>query len=236
MTIICMIEREFDAIERRYNKLIEQKTLFASRAAARIRYILMEGALEEDPTAVLVKLLNQSRRSTEILEKLSGRMRLTEPFRMVTGQSLAHRRNMEKTAFAPQAVVRDAERQEEGLDEFVLKPLYTRQEIAEFRRKNERNGAFTVTEDTVRSTEDLEKLFFVWQDAVEIADDAKKIEIGEELEAIYSVRHLPSDFKKRNGYQRSVELSKEYGLYRQDYCGCVFSREERACQTNRGKP
>ena len=182
MDIILLIEREFDAIERRYNKLIEQKTLFASRAAARIRYILMEGALEEDPTAVLVKLLNQSRRSTEILEKLSGRMRLTEPFRMVTGQSLAHRRNMEKTAFAPQAVVRDAERQEEGLDEFVLKPLYTRQEIAEFRRKNERNGAFTVTEDSVRSTEDLEKLFFVWQDAVEIADDAKKIEIGEELE------------------------------------------------------
>ena len=123
MDIILLIEREFDAIERRYNKLIEQKTLFASRAAARIRYILMEGALEEDPTAVLVKLLNQSRRSTEILEKLSGRMRLTEPFRMVTGQSLAHRRNMEKTAFAPQAVVRDAERQEEGLDEFVLKPL-----------------------------------------------------------------------------------------------------------------
>ena len=182
MTIICMIEREFDAIERRYNKLIEQKTLFASRAAARIRYILMEGALEEDPTAVLAKLLNQSRRSTEILEKLSDRMRLTEPFRTVTGQSLARRRNTEKTVFAPQAVARDAERTEEGLDEFVLKPLYTRQEIAEFRRKNERNGAFTVTEDSVRSPEDLEKLFFVWQDAVEIADDAKKIEIGEELE------------------------------------------------------
>lgn len=182
MDIILLIEREFDAIERRYNKLIEQKTLFASRAAARIRYILMEGALEEDPTAVLVKLLNQSRRSTEILEKLSDRMRLTEPFRTVTGQSLARRRNTEKTAFTPQAVARDAKRQEEGLDEFVLKPLYTRQEIAEFRRKNERNGAFTVTEDTVRSPEDLEKLFFVWQDAVEIADDAKKIEIGEELE------------------------------------------------------
>ncbi len=182
MDIILLIEREFDAIERRYNKLIEQKTLFASRAAARIRYILMEGALEEDPTAVLVRLLNQSGRSPEILEKLSDRMRLTEPFRTVTGQSLARRRNTEKTAFSPQAVARDAERQEEGLDEFVLKPLYTRQEIAEFRRKNERNGAFTVTEDTVRSPEDLEKLFFVWQDAVEIADDAKKIEIGEELE------------------------------------------------------
>lgn len=61
MDIICRIEREFDAIERRYNKLIEQKTLFASRAAARIRYILMEGALEEDPTVTLVKLLNRVR-------------------------------------------------------------------------------------------------------------------------------------------------------------------------------
>lgn len=49
-------------------------------------------------------------------------------------------------------------------------------------------------------------------------------EIGEELAAVYGVRHLPSDFKKRNGYKRSVELSAEYGLYRQDYCGCVFSK------------
>ena len=39
-----------------------------------------------------------------------------------------------------------------------------------------------------------------------------------------SVRYLPSDFKKNNGYLRSIELSKEYGLYRQNYCGCVFSR------------
>lgn len=52
-------------------------------------------------------------------------------------------------------------------------------------------------------------------------------EIGEQLESVYFVRHLPSDFKKRNGYRRSVELSAEYGLYRQDYCGCVFSKAER---------
>ena len=51
-------------------------------------------------------------------------------------------------------------------------------------------------------------------------------EIGEELSEIYSVRHLPSDFKKRNGYKRSIELSHEYGLYRQNYCGCAFSRRE----------
>ena len=44
--------------------------------------------------------------------------------------------------------------------------------------------------------------------------------IGEKLAAEYEVKWLPSDFKKRNGYLRSIQLSKEYGLYRQDYCGC----------------
>ena len=48
-------------------------------------------------------------------------------------------------------------------------------------------------------------------------------EIGEELAELYAVKHLPSDFKKKNGYKRSIELSKQHGLYRQDYCGCVFS-------------
>ena len=57
--------------------------------------------------------------------------------------------------------------------------------------------------------------------------NAEKInEIGEELQEIYQVRHLPSDFKKKNGYKRSVELSKEYSLYRQNFCGCVFSKHE----------
>ena len=58
--------------------------------------------------------------------------------------------------------------------------------------------------------------------------NAQKInEIGEELSKIYKVPHLPSDFKKKNGYKRSIELSGKYGLYRQDYCGCVFSKRER---------
>lgn len=49
-------------------------------------------------------------------------------------------------------------------------------------------------------------------------------EIGFKLEKEYGVSYLPSDFKKRDGYKRSIELSKEYGLYRQNYCGCVFSK------------
>ena len=44
--------------------------------------------------------------------------------------------------------------------------------------------------------------------------------IGEALERQYGVRWLPSDFKKRNGYLRSIQLSKQYGIYRQEYCGC----------------
>lgn len=53
---------------------------------------------------------------------------------------------------------------------------------------------------------------------------SKLNEIGEELAEKYNVPWLPSDFKKRGGYQRSIELSKQYDLYRQNYCGCEFSR------------
>lgn len=48
-------------------------------------------------------------------------------------------------------------------------------------------------------------------------------EIGEELTNNYSSNFLYSDFKKKNGYKRSIELSKQYDLYRQDYCGCIYS-------------
>lgn len=58
--------------------------------------------------------------------------------------------------------------------------------------------------------------------------NAQKLnEIGEELSEIYKIPHLPNDFKKKGGYKRSVELSAEYDLYRQNYCGCVFSKQER---------
>ena len=54
--------------------------------------------------------------------------------------------------------------------------------------------------------------------------NAEKINtLGEEIGREYGVRFLPSDFKKRNGYKRSIELSREYHLYRQDYCGCEFA-------------
>lgn len=53
---------------------------------------------------------------------------------------------------------------------------------------------------------------------------ARKLnEIGEQMGMEYGVSFLPSDFKKREGYKRSIELSSKYGLYRQNYCGCAFS-------------
>lgn len=51
-------------------------------------------------------------------------------------------------------------------------------------------------------------------------------EVGEEKAKEFGAKWLPSDFKKKDGYKRSVELSAKYGLYRQDYCGCVFSKKE----------
>ena len=52
-------------------------------------------------------------------------------------------------------------------------------------------------------------------------------EIGSELDKKYESNYLYSDFKKKNGYKRSIELSHEYNLYRQDYCGCIFSLREK---------
>ncbi len=69
--------------------------------------------------------------------------------------------------------------------------------------------------------------FFTTTLSISPLKNAQKInEIGEELSRIYEVEHLPSDFKKKGGYQRSIELSREHSLYRQDYCGCVFSKAE----------
>ena len=61
---------------------------------------------------------------------------------------------------------------------------------------------------------------------------AKLGEIAEELGEIYDLTSLPSDFKKKNGYKRSIELSSDYNLYRQDYCGCIFSKREREQQNH----
>ena len=51
-------------------------------------------------------------------------------------------------------------------------------------------------------------------------------QIGESLQEKYNIKWLYSDFKKEEGYKKSIELSKKYNLYRQDYCGCIYSKEK----------
>ena len=55
-------------------------------------------------------------------------------------------------------------------------------------------------------------------------------EIGEKISNIYNIKWLYSDFKKNEGFKQSIELSKKYNLYRQDYCGCIFSKDIRKKQ------
>jgi len=64
--------------------------------------------------------------------------------------------------------------------------------------------------------------------------DAERLNaIGAELSAQYGVPYLYSDFKKREGYKRSIQLSAEYGLYRQDYCGCIYSKRDAEKRKNK---
>ncbi len=79
-------------------------------------------------------------------------------------------------------------------------------------------------ESTAKKAQELNFDYFTTTLSISPLKRADKInEIGEEIGEIYSVKHLPSDFKKKEGYKRSIELSKEHELYRQNYCGCVFS-------------
>ena len=83
-------------------------------------------------------------------------------------------------------------------------------------------------EKTARLAKEMSFDYYVTTLSISPLKNSKLLnKIGLELEEKYGVKYLLSDFKKKNGYKRSVELSKLYELYRQDYCGCVYSKIER---------
>ena len=116
----------------------------------------------------------------------------------------------------------------------------------------DRNRFFQIAEGLEHLREGGERCFKCYElrleEAAKIASDAgfdyftttlsisplknadKLNEIGTRLADKYGVNYLQSDFKKKNGYKRSIELSSEYGLYRQDYCGCEYSYRDRQKQ------
>lgn len=80
-------------------------------------------------------------------------------------------------------------------------------------------------EETAKLAKEQGFDFFTTTLSISPHKNASKLnEIGEMLSQKYDTPYLYSDFKKKNGYKRSIELSKEYQLYRQDYCGCIYSK------------
>lgn len=80
--------------------------------------------------------------------------------------------------------------------------------------------------ETARAAKELEMDYFTTTLTISPLKNAQLInEIGNRIGKEVGIAFLPSDFKKNNGYLRSIELSKEYDLYRQNYCGCDFSRQ-----------
>ena len=83
-------------------------------------------------------------------------------------------------------------------------------------------------EETARQAEKLGFTYFTTTLSISPYKNSKWLnEIGEELNKVYNSTYLYADFKKKNGYKRSIELSKKFNLYRQDYCGCIYSKKER---------
>ena len=83
-------------------------------------------------------------------------------------------------------------------------------------------------EEAAKIAQEGEFYYFTTTLSISPMKNAEKLnEIGNKVGAKYGVSYLQSDFKKKNGYKRSIELSKEFGLYRQDYCGCEFSFRDR---------
>lgn len=90
--------------------------------------------------------------------------------------------------------------------------------------------ALRLSETARRAQEGRYNYFTTTLSISPLKNAAKLNEIGERLATELGVAWLPSDFKKKDGYKRSIELSKEYDLYRQDYCGCEYSLAERERQ------
>jgi len=98
-------------------------------------------------------------------------------------------------------------------------------------KENEKEGGlrcFSCYELRLRKTAELAKNFDYFTTTLTVSPykNSNKInEIGLKLEKEFNVKYLVSDFKKKEGYKKSIELSKKYNLYRQNFCGCVYSKK-----------
>lgn len=193
--LVYKIEREFDLIERKYNRLVEQKAIFAKRALARIRYIFQEGSAQEDSVIRLIQLIDRSKNPDAVLNDVRAKICLTAPFKMFDDNSMYRRRESAGSHFEPVAVRRQERIEKDKITDFVPRPLYTKRQLQEFCDRNTRDGVFWTDAGTVQSVEDLEKMMFLWQTAVGKQDT---VQLGEELrsEDGYTFTELRIDLGK----------------------------------------
>lgn len=204
--LVHQIGREFDLIERKYNRLVEQKAVFARRALARIHYIFQEGTKDEDSVLKLLALIGRDPENEDILRELRDKTRLTTQFRRFDDSSLYSRREGAENRFEPLTIEAQGETEERDIAEFVPKPLYTRRQLREFCAGGMKNGSFIATEDTVRSVEDLEKLLFLWQEMTGDQERENVVALGKELkgEEGFTFSELTIDMRKWKWGTRDV--------------------------------
>lgn len=179
--LVYRIDREFDLIERKYNKLVEQKAIFAKRALARIQYIFQEGSAKEDSVLRLIQIIDKSSDPDVILDEVRGRICLTAPFKMFDDNSMYKRRDSSESRFEPLAVEQKEETDQAVITDFVPKPLYTKKQLKAFGDRNTKDGVFRTTRDTVQTVEDLEKMIFLWQETVRHQTSQDNVKLGGEL-------------------------------------------------------
>lgn len=176
--IIYRIEREFNIIERKYNRLIEQKTIFAKRALARIHYILAEGISSEDNTLRLIAKINNATNQDKLLNELADKLYFTSQYKTMNQNSMYNKRDSEPPKFQPIAV---ASEESTSITDYVPKPLYTKAELEEFKNKHTKNGIFVADASTVEDISDLEKLMFIWHEAINDDENNLDVNVAEEV-------------------------------------------------------
>lgn len=135
---------------------------------------------------------------------------------------------------------RERENGEERYPIHVLEATYEPEEFLQIARGHEADpeggercfACYTLRLlSTAKQASDGKFDYFTTTLSISPLKNAEKLNtIGEKLGQQYGVSYLLSDFKKKNGYLTSIELSAKYDLYRQDYCGCIYSKEERERQ------
>ena len=155
------------------------------------------------------------------------------------GRELAHYAACEAVLFEQDAPCKRADEQERLCKAFVIKLIAERFEPQEFYAavkgfENEPEGGkrcekcfYLRLNKTAETAKANGFDYFTTTLTLSPLKNAELLNaIGNEVAQKKGIKFLPSNFKKKGGYQRSLELSKEYGLYRQNYCGCVFSKNK----------